>query len=237
MEKILEKKLWEVAGRYLGEDPMHGLPHIRRVYKNFTLSAVDKTIGPATTDALEISVILHDIGRSVAGQSDHAAKGAEELGKLFQGELSEIKNQEWIINAVAKHSVGLEGKVDDDGDMVLALLCLFDHMDCLGPVGIHRLTLYWCGGQPYKIPWIPKEGLTWLEVNNLKYLLNTPGAITQEMMPMREHSFLECLVFFHGITYKILQPVKNILSNQFFSNIDWRLETMKWHAKGLISGL
>jgi len=212
-----QNQLWEIAGRYLGEEPMHGLPHVRRAYRNFRI--LPRRLLPlGTYDALETSIILHDLGRAATGQEDHATKSAYILNTvLFPGELSWVEHQGWVHRAVSAHSTGHGHEVRDEADMVLAHLCIFDHMDCLGPIGIHRLTLYWSGGQPYKIPWIP-PGLD-VEArrdlaSHLNGYLREPAQITREMMPMRESSLLEALTFYCCATDHIVAPVKRLIEGE-----------------------
>lgn len=214
MRERLRDRIWSAAGRYLGEEPMHGLPHIRRVHCNFSLLSAG-IVPIEVRDAMETSVILHDIGRGVDGSSEHAAKSAEELKRLFSGKLSSIPNQEWIIRAVASHSVGLGGEIKNCEDLVLAFLCVFDHMDCLGPIGINRLTLYWSGNQPYSKPWFPPAldcaGKNML-ISRLSDYLHDPARVTREMMGMRESSLLEALVYYCCATHHIVEPIREMIS-------------------------
>ncbi|MBI4101673.1 MAG: hypothetical protein HY443_01765 [Candidatus Nealsonbacteria bacterium] len=245
MDNKKRDELWGVAGRYLGEEPMHGLPHIRRVHANFEMFQPEKPWGITypvpIRDALETAVILHDIGRSVAGQADHAPKSAELLKNMFQGELADVPNQEWVLKAVGGHSVGLEGQILDQGDEILALLCVFDHMDCLGVIGIHRLTIYWCGGQPYRIPWVP-AGVETKEqkermLKEIEYLLAHPEKIARRDIGMRERSFLDCLVYYFCATSHIIEPVSHLLGQEFYDENNARLAYAKRYILHLAMAL
>lgn len=238
MKEQLRKKCWHITKKCLGNEPMHGLPHINRVHSNFKIFESDgPKISDAVKDALEISVILHDIGRSVGGQTDHAAKSAEILEHLFQNELSEVENQEWIIRAVAKHSVGLVHELQDEGDIVLALLPVFDHLDCLGPIGVHRLTIYWCGGEPYRIPWIPRAEERSRTKEEIKYYLNHPEEIDQRHVKMREESFVQCLTYYFCATTHIIRPVKHLFGRNIMSEIQTRSAIMERYILDLTEAL
>lgn len=240
MEKQERDNLWSIVDRYLKDDPMHGLPHIRRVHGNFRLLPA-RLVPIEVRDALETAVVLHDIGRGISGQTNHAAKSAEELKKLFSGELSGIPNQEWILGAVASHSVGFGEGVKNRGDLILAFLCVFDHMDCLGSIGIHRLTLYWAGGQPYSKPWLPL-GLDVLEktmlVSRLSDYLQEPVRVTREMMAMRENSLLEALVYFCCATHHIVEPVREMIGGESLNReVEQRVSFMRNYIESLMHDL
>jgi len=241
MESQMRNKLWQIAGGYLADDLIHGLPHIKRVDDNFQFFLADKPrLNDDIADALQISVILHDIGRSAAGQGDHAVKSAEIMKSLFRKELSGAKNQDWIIKAVSRHSIGLERKIKDEADTILALLCVFDHIDSIGAIGIHRLTLYWCGGQPYRIPWIP-AGLNPIEKikfrEKIESYLSNPQRITRKDTDMRANSLVECLTYHFAATYEIIGPVEYTLGKNVLREIQTRLNVMKQYTSKLSQSL
>ncbi len=242
MDEKLRKEHFRIVKNGISEEFIHGLPHVLRVYENFCfLKAGRPAINPEVLDALESAVILHDIGRPLASrEEDHAAKSGEIIESLFQGSLAAVKNQYWILRAVIYHSTGLIVRTHDDSDNVVALLCLLDHMDALGAIGILRHTLFWCGGQPYKIPLalnltgFPEKQLF---VNRIKDFLLHPEEATRGHMAMRKSSLIEGLTFHYAITSKILKPVETLLVPGVKEEIEGRLSLMKGYILGLCDTL
>jgi HD superfamily phosphodiesterase len=242
MDDIMRREHFRIMKNAMGEEYIHGLPHVLRVYDNFCLfRAGEPAISPEVFYALESAVLLHDIGRPLASrEEDHAAKSAKLIESLFQGSLAAVRNQDWILRAVANHSIGLVESKGDESDSVLALLCVLDHMDSLGPIGILRHTLYFCGKQPHHIPWIPDlTGFSEKEIfkNRIKDFLAHPEKITREHVFMRMKSLIEGLTCQYGGTSHIIKPVEGFLDSGIKKEIEGRLSLMKDYILGLCETL
>ncbi len=234
MEQKRREQLWEIVKRYLKEkDSAHGLSHIRRLCAYFNLfKGDDPVLTQEVLDAIEYSVLFHDIGYSASGKN-HSEHSARILGALFKGELSDIQNQEWILYAVANHSTGLaKKKAKDEREICLALLCLFDHLDAIGAIGIFR-TVRDFGPQIPLVVSSPDPGNTDFE-KRIRYFLARPGEITNSLGGMKKSSILEHLTYQYGITLKIVSPVRHLIDLPFKKEIEERMGITKGFVKDVL---
>jgi hypothetical protein len=229
----LRKRLFGIAGRYLGEEPLHGLPHIARVHKNFQLLCrnLQRDPGSMLLEAAESAVILHDIGHSKAGEgqpyTSHAVASAETIRTELSDELSDIPKWQlhWIIYAVANHSTGLpEKKILISEDLCLSLLVISDHLDNLGAVGITR-HIMWC--QLKNIPMFPKKE----DLEGILALLTS-----DERPPLNEdwrwRSTINALLYIYYATPEIMGPMRDLIAPKFY-NMVWEknlfIQRFVWH--------
>jgi hypothetical protein len=233
----LRKRLFGIAGRYLGKEPHHGLPHVVRVYDNFRLllrSMPSRGLDPALVDATSAAVFLHDIGYSRNGAAgsykSHAEASQKICQELFLGELSEIQNQEWILYAVANHPVGLpigpRGKkeIRSNTDFCLAALCACDHMDTLGEIGIMRIVADFVRRG---IPWFPKRQR---DCRKIRFVLEHPEKWNAERHRWnRWRSVVDLIAVEYLVTEEIIVPLMERvgLSQPFLGEISRRQEVSR----------
>ena len=230
MDRKIRKILWEIIKKYQGPDIVHGVPHIQRVFENFKILRKDSSINEEILDALEYSVLLHDLGRNAGNDKNHAVNSALILDKLFTNELSGVPNKGWVRYAVANHSIGIQHKIRNKQDICLALLVLLDHMDTLGGIGIYRLVRHW----GHRIPLAPENDE---KRERALFLLDHPEEVTREMMPMRARSMLENLIYFYAATEHISYPVKSLIGREIKREINSRLYLMKHYILNLAQSL
>jgi len=127
----------ELVRNVMSSDPVHGYPHVMRVRKlALQLAAhynsVDKEV-------VELAALLHDIGRSGPGMTDHAFTSARVAGLLLRAMGYSESKVRAIVEAISTHSYSagrepqlLEAKILSDADK----------LDALGAVGIARVFLY-----------------------------------------------------------------------------------------------
>lgn len=135
----LKEYCWAITKNCLKDDePIHGIPHIERVYENFELLKNNNSgIKEEILKSLEYAVILHDIGHR-EGPTQHALRSVQILKKEFAEIFSQLPNKEWVEYAISRHSEGAKENPDDEKEKCLAFLIILDHMDALGERGIRR---------------------------------------------------------------------------------------------------
>ena len=235
MDEKLRNKLWKIVGQYLTEEEIHGLPHIRRVYNYFNLfRKINLSVDKDVLNALEYSVLFHDLGRNICSSDDgnHALESEKMMRKLFRNELSglSVPNQDWILYAIKNHSTGVSvKKAKRKKDICLSLLVVFDHMDCIGGIGIYRNIIY----RALKVPLSPKnDDDFWKE--RIKDCLDHPKKITIKKIGMKKSSIVECLTYQYCATFHILSPIKHFIKFSFREEIEKKLKVTRCFIEDLI---
>jgi len=131
-------KIEDLVRRSLGNDPVHGYPHVERVMK-LALKIANSYKDKVDMLALKLAVLLHDMGRlSVCSKDHHAVlsvKKATSILKTYNLPKSVIDK---VVDAILAHSYTLnykpktiEGKILSDADK----------LDALGAIGIVRVFM------------------------------------------------------------------------------------------------
>ena len=121
------------AKRLLGCDPAHGWPHILRV-AGWARRIVEAENLGADMRVLYVSILLHDVGRSVKG-SHHAVESARIARSILPAHgLHDIVPM--VEHAVLAHSYSLGYKAETVEAKVLSDA---DKLDALGAIGIARV--------------------------------------------------------------------------------------------------
>lgn len=195
---------------------VHGLPHLERVRKNYSLLLRHSKLPTHIARNLKIAVGIHDVGRAFPG--NHAENSARIFKQMEITDISEIEKNN-IEFAVQNHSKGLLvigiKKPKEAKEILLGLLCLLDHMDAIGKIGILRSYQWLMESQ--KKPQI----LSRLPIRTLKkYLKN--NRITPEMRKseLKAKSVLTQLIYNYLATIEILNPIKNLLDKKFLKIIE-----------------
>ena len=141
---------WKITKKCLGKERTHGIPHIKELYRYFLFlkHLNPNNIRKDVVDALELAVILHDIGYRDTGIPDkkklHSIKSIEILKKDFPSFRRKIPKKilRLMEFAIEKHQKPSGGKPDSAKKKCLFLLLLLDHMDQVGEKGIKRVRCY-----------------------------------------------------------------------------------------------
>lgn len=197
---------------------VHGLPHIERVRKNYKLLLRHSKLPANIAKCLLIAVNIHDIGRTSAG--NHAENSAQIFKQMKINDLSG-KEKDNIEFAIKNHNKGLTAlgiaKLKADKEILLGLLCLLDHLDGIGKIGILR-SYQWIMERKKK-----PEILSRLPLETLKkYIKN--GCITPDMRKsdLKEKNVMENLIYNYLATDEIINPIKNLLDKKFLRIIEFR---------------
>jgi len=138
------KDFYKIAKKYCGNELVHGMPHIERILKNFK-KITAKGENQKILKAVELAVIIHDIGRKLkTPEKKHGLVSKEILESEYASILNKIPKDEceWIKYAIDGHTNGMEvGKLktlENSKNICLALLLALDNMDAIGKIGVHR---------------------------------------------------------------------------------------------------
>ena len=134
MEKAL-KVLESLVRLIMGDDPVHGYPHVSRVKELCRYLA--RGMGSAVNmRVLEAAALLHDIGRVSEDYSrSHAEISAEVAGLLLPHLGFSEKEVEEVRHAILAHSFSLGVKPRTMEAMILSDA---DKLDAMGAVGVAR---------------------------------------------------------------------------------------------------
>lgn len=168
----LKKEACKVAKVYCGKEPVHGMPHINRMLKNFRLLrkknlSIDKT-GEEILDVVEFVIILHDIGKKFEKpEKKHGTIAIEILKEDYKNFFRKIPNYQWVEYAIDGHTNGIKiGKCEipnTSQKICLVLLLALDNIDAIGEIGVRRDLK----DMKDKFKWLPnpnnKEGESFLE--------------------------------------------------------------------------
>jgi len=120
----------------LGNDPVHGFPHVERVMK-LAFKLAEEYKGKYDPAALKLAVLLHDVGR-IEEQNlhkHHAILSAEMARKILEQYSFPRGLIEKVKDAILSHSFTLGHKPKTVEGMILSDA---DKLDALGAVGIMR---------------------------------------------------------------------------------------------------
>ncbi len=121
----------------MGSDPAHGWPHIMRVEK-IAEQLIERE---SLRDKINVCIFrtalyLHDVGRFLPGDENHAEKSAVFAGEFLSKLEIERECIEQVVHAIRSHSysLGIEAET-----LEAKLLSDADKIDALGAVGIARV--------------------------------------------------------------------------------------------------
>lgn len=128
--RIVEDLLRSLSSR----DPVHGWDHVSRVRALARRIALELG-GGVDLEALDLAVLMHDLGRYVQGPEHHAEVSADLAGKMLRALGYEEDKVNRVCGAIRDHSYSLgrepdsvEGKILSDADKI----------DAIGAVGVAR---------------------------------------------------------------------------------------------------
>ncbi|MCE4617235.1 MAG: HD domain-containing protein [Desulfurococcales archaeon] len=128
------------ARKIMGQDPAHGWPHIERVRRLAQMIVWEEELNVDKT-LLELSVLLHDVGRFLPGEGHHAEKSAT-YAKHYLATLGiPSETIKRVVHAILAHSYSLGVKAETPEAMVLSDA---DKLDALGAIGIARAIHHGC---------------------------------------------------------------------------------------------
>ena len=126
----------------MGDDPVHGWPHVERVARYCEI-ILEKSNADVNDEVLALAVILHDIGRSYKSETHHAVIGSKIARMLLKGMGYEDDVIDHVVHAILAHSYSLGIKART---MEAKILSDADKLDALGAIGIFRV-IYESGKQ------------------------------------------------------------------------------------------
>ena len=227
MEKALFDKLLGIAEHYMGNDDLsHGKPHVLRMHRDFRTFIKSKpSVNDAVLEALECSILLHDIGRSqcsIEKWENHSTISGNILRELFNDELFDLPHKEMVLYAVENHETGIDSSPKDDKELCLGLLTVFDVMDAIGEWILLRMGHDWGN----LAPWVPKKGE--LPKEEIRYYLNDPTSMSKDKRSkMIKESILSCLLYIYCSAFWIVSPLKKHLDSVTKKEITRRLKVIK----------
>ncbi len=228
MNKKRFLELTRIIGGYLGNETSHGVPHILRVYSNFTLfKSENPPVSKAVLKSLELSVLFHDIGRSkhtISKWQGHPATSAQMLEKLFRKEISDFSEyRDLVIFAVAKHEEVLGHPAKEEKDICWGLLRVFDLMDAIGFFAIFRGGMDWGN----RIPLLPQDK-HWSKKKIEHYLKRPEEIKPSEREKMMKNSILAHLLYnYCTMMPRVVLPVQKYLGPKVMKDIEKRLSVLK----------
>ncbi|MEB3844837.1 MAG: HD domain-containing protein [Desulfurococcales archaeon] len=121
----------------LGGDPAHGWPHVERVrrlaWEIVSLEGLEDKIDQCI---LEVSIALHDVGRSSSSNTHHAVESARIAVKLLEALGAPSSCVKAVEHAILAHSYSLGVKAET---LEARVLSDADKLDALGAIGIARV--------------------------------------------------------------------------------------------------
>ncbi len=135
--------------------------------------------------------------------------------------------------AVKNHNIGLLKigikKPKADKEIILGLLCLLDHMDGIGKIGILRAYQWIMESQD------KPEILSRLPIKTLKkYLKNDHITPAMRKAEFKAQSVLTQLIYNYLATREIMSPIKNLLDKNILQIIDAGQKELKQEIDFLI---
>ena len=129
------KLIAEYTHNNMGDDPVHGWPHVERV-AGYSEVLLERTHADVDEEVLALSVILHDIGRSYKSEAHHAITGSKIARILLKGLGYNDRIIDEVTHAILAHSYSLGIKART---MEAKILSDADKLDALGAIGIFRV--------------------------------------------------------------------------------------------------
>jgi len=134
VERSILEYVKEVYKKY--KSVSHGFDHVMRVYNLSVKIGVKEN---ADINVLKIAALLHDVGRVLYGEREHALKSAKIAKELLSKMGLEKEFISRVVEAIKAHSfsgkerpVSIEAKVLSDADK----------LDAIGAIGIARCFMY-----------------------------------------------------------------------------------------------
>ncbi len=128
-------RLQEEVKRILGEDPVHGYPHVVRVAE--LALKISGMVGGVDEEVLLAAALVHDVGRPFENKlgKHHAVIGAEEAPALLRRAGFPDEKVQRVVEAVLAHSFSLGIRAESVEARVLSDA---DKLDAMGAVGVAR---------------------------------------------------------------------------------------------------
>ena len=140
IDEVLSDKrvrmIYELLRMIMGNDPVHGWPHIERVL-GLALRIAENINGHIDYKVLILSVLLHDIGRLSENYlgKHHAVIGAEIVEKLLENLGFSRDLIERVVEAIRTHSFSHNERPRSLEAMILSDA---DKLDAIGAIGVVR---------------------------------------------------------------------------------------------------
>ncbi len=133
------KDIEDLVRETLGNDPVHGFPHVERVMK-LAFKLAEEYKGKYDSAALKLAVLLHDVGRIEEQDlhKHHAILSAEMAQRILEQYGFPREFIEKVKDAILSHSFTLGHKPKTVEGMILSDA---DKLDALGAVGIMRVFM------------------------------------------------------------------------------------------------
>jgi len=245
-QTIIEQAI-EISQNYLDNSRSHGIPHRDEVHKHFLYLKNDpntqKIISENLLDALEVAVILHDIGFKNGCRYEHAQRSADILKTEKNSFFDLLPSKNLIIYAIEHHPMRDEEKNDDE-NKCLALLTLLDHMDAIGYEGKTRAELFLkevciCGQNHPNADFIcdvVKEKIQDMK-NNLEDYFLEPQKFEKKLKSFKDcHIFLHTLCNYAWIDFNY-QRIENMLGKKLGNKFKEHYEKLKKDSEKIIRDL
>ncbi len=127
----------QISYAIMGNDPAHGWPHIERleslIVELIENEGVDEMVDRCL---LYTGLYLHDVGRSMPGDENHALKSASYAKSLLETLGVPESCIEDVVHVIKAHSFSLGIRAETLEAMILSDA---DKLDALGAVGIARV--------------------------------------------------------------------------------------------------
>jgi len=235
MKKKLSKKMFFFLERCYGKnknDPIHGLPHVERVFEAFKLFKESNAfIGSKDLKSLEYAVFFHDIGRNIGGDLNHGYKSVLLLDKHLRKSNLKLPQKELVFHAIRNHPRTFDFKNKGERNLFLAYLVILDGMDSVGISGTIR-TINSC--RINNIPYFPKKGKKGKIIRVIKFLDNPQERTDKERKEMKEGSILEHLTYNFSFFWQINNFLEKKVSTSFKKEANNRLLFSKSFIKSLL---
>lgn len=137
LEEIIVK-IETLAKNTLGNEPVHGYPHVERVLR-LAFRIAEKYKNEIDLQILKLSILLHDIGRTEEKEERHHAILSAEIAKHILSKYNLSKNIiDKVVEAILSHSFSLKYKPKSLESKILSDA---DKLDALGAVGVFRVFM------------------------------------------------------------------------------------------------
>ncbi len=120
----------------MGQDDVHGFPHVVRVLRN-ALEIAEACNEEIDMDVIVAAVLLHDVGRAYEEEKGihHAVISADMAKPMLLDAGFPAEKIEYVIEAILSHSFSLGRKAMRIESMILSDA---DKLDAIGAVGVAR---------------------------------------------------------------------------------------------------